>query len=73
VLQVFAGRYLEVNSQARAEDPTVGPLAGDVALGVVGALLEVVADRVEEGRTSELPELVGSLSEFVLRNVLPTK
>jgi AcrR family transcriptional regulator len=73
VLQVFAGRYLEVNRQARELDPTVGPLAGDVALGVVGAILECVASRVEEGRAKELPELTDSLSDFVIRNVLPTK
>jgi hypothetical protein len=73
VLQVFAGRYLEVNRQARELDPSVGPLAGDVALGVVGAILECVASRIEEGRTAELPELTDSLSDFVIRNVLPTK
>jgi AcrR family transcriptional regulator len=73
VLQVFAGRYLEVNRQARETDPAIGPLAGDIALGVVGAILEVVADRVQDGRTDELPELMDSLSELVLRNVLPTK
>jgi AcrR family transcriptional regulator len=73
VLQVFAGRYLEVNRQARESDPAIGPLSGDIALGVVGAILEVVADRVQDGRTEELPELTDSLSELVLRNVLPTK
>ncbi len=72
VLQVFAGRYLEVNRQARELDRRVGPLAGDVALGVVGAILELVSERVEEGRTEELPGLSGPLSEFVLRNILPT-
>jgi AcrR family transcriptional regulator len=73
VLQVFAGRYLEVNRQARELDPSVGPLEGDVALGVVGAILECVASRIEEGRTTELPDLMDSLSDFVIRNVLPTK
>jgi hypothetical protein len=73
VLQVFAGRYLEVNRQARELDPTVGPLAGDVALGVVGAILECVASRVEEGRAKELPDLTDTLADFVIRNVLPTK
>jgi hypothetical protein len=72
VLQVFAGRYLEVNRQARELDKRVGPLAGDVALGVVGAILELVSERVEEGRTEELPGLSGPLSEFVVRNILPT-
>jgi AcrR family transcriptional regulator len=73
VLQVFAGRYLEVNRQARELDPSVGPLSGDVALGVVGAILEVVAGHVEDGRAKDLPELTDSLSDFVIRNVLPTK
>jgi AcrR family transcriptional regulator len=73
VLQVFAGRYLEVNRQAREADPKVGQLADIVALGVVGAILECVASRVEEGRAKELPDLADSLSDFVVRNVLPTK
>jgi len=71
VLQVFAGRYIEVNRQARESDPEIEPLQGDVALGVVGAILELVSTRVEEGRTSELAELTEPLSEFVVRNVLP--
>ena len=73
VLQAFAGRYLEVNRQGRELDPSVGPLSGEVALGVVGAILECVAAHIEEGRANELPELTDSLSEFVIRNVLPTK
>jgi AcrR family transcriptional regulator len=72
VLQVFAGRYLEVNRLARESDPDVQPLTGDVALGVVGAILELVSNRIEDGRTAELPELTERLSEFVIRNVLPT-
>jgi AcrR family transcriptional regulator len=72
VLQVFAGRYLEVNRQAREEDPDVEPLSGDVALGLVGAILECVSTRVEEGRTAELAELIDPLSDFVIRNVLAT-
>jgi AcrR family transcriptional regulator len=70
VLQVFAGRYIEVNRQARETDPEIEPLPGDVALAVVGAILELVSTRVEEGRTSELAELTEPLSEFVVRNVL---
>jgi hypothetical protein len=72
VLQVVAGRYVEVNRQAREQDPDVEPLSGDVALGVVGAILEVVSMRVEEGRTAELVELTEPLSQFVIRNVLAT-
>jgi AcrR family transcriptional regulator len=72
VLQVFAGRYLEVNRQAREEDPDVQPLSGDVALGVVGAILELVSNRVEEGHTAEIVELADPLADFVIRNVIPT-
>jgi AcrR family transcriptional regulator len=71
VLQVFAGRYLEVNRLARETDPEVEPLTGDVALGVVGAILELVSNRIEDGRTADLPELTEPLSEFVVRNILP--
>jgi AcrR family transcriptional regulator len=72
VLQVFAGRYLEVNRLAREQDPDIEPLSGDVALGVVGAILELVSNRIEDGRTADLPELADELSDFVRRNVLPT-
>jgi len=71
VLQVFAGRYLDVNRQAREADPDIEPLRGEVALGVVGAILEAVSDRIEQGRTDELPDLTDALSDFVVRNVLP--
>jgi AcrR family transcriptional regulator len=70
VLRVFADRYVEVNGQAREEDPGIEVLTDDVALGIVGAILELVATRVEEGRTAELAELTEPLSEFVIRNVL---
>jgi AcrR family transcriptional regulator len=72
VLQVFAGRYIEVNRQARETDPDVEPLSGEVALGVVGAILEAVSSLIEEGRTANLGELTEPLSDFVVRNVLPT-
>jgi AcrR family transcriptional regulator len=72
VLQVFAGRYLEVNRMARELDSDVEQLSGDVALGVVGAILELVSNRVEDGRTADLPEMTDELSGFVLRNILPT-
>jgi AcrR family transcriptional regulator len=71
VLQVFAGRYIEVNRQARETDPDIEPLTGEVALGVVGAILEAVSSLIEEGRTADLMELTEPLSEFVVRNVLP--
>ena len=71
VLQVFAGRYLEVNRAARETDPEIEELEPEVALAVVGAILELVSNQVEEGRTGELPELTEPLTEFVIRNVLP--
>jgi AcrR family transcriptional regulator len=70
VLAAFSDRYVEVNRQARAEDPTVVPLSDEVALGIVGAILELVSTRVEDGRIAELPELAAPLTEFVVRNVL---
>ncbi|MEA2401274.1 MAG: hypothetical protein QOK00_1677 [Thermoleophilaceae bacterium] len=72
VLGVFADRYIDVNRQAREADASIAPLSEDVALGVVGAILELVSTRVEEGRTSELAELADSLADFVIRNVLPS-
>jgi AcrR family transcriptional regulator len=71
VLQVFAGRYIEVNRLARELDPDIEPLSADIAVGVVGAILELVSNRIEDGRTADLPELAEPLSEFVQRNVLP--
>ena len=70
VLKVFSDRYLDVNRQARATDPGIAPLSDEIALGLVGAILELVGTRVEDGRTSELAELTEPLSEFVVRNVL---
>ena len=70
VLKVFSDRYLDVNRQARATDPGIEPLSDEIALGLVGAILELVGTRVEDGRTSELAELTEPLSEFVVRNVL---
>ena len=68
---MFADRYLEINAQAREQDRTIGPLSDEAALGVVGAILELVA-QVEEGRTADFAELTEPLSEFVFRNVLAT-
>jgi AcrR family transcriptional regulator len=72
VLQVFADRYVDVNRQAREDDPNVEPLSAVVALGVVGAILELVSARIEEGLTEELAELTDPLADFVIRTVLPT-
>jgi AcrR family transcriptional regulator len=70
VIKVFAERYLDVNRQARAGDAAIVPLSEEIALAVVGAILELVGTWVDEGRTAELPELAEPLSEFVVRNVL---
>ena len=72
VAAALALLLLAAGAQAREADPSIGPVSGDVALGVVGAILECVASRIEEGRVDELPDLTDSLSDFVLRNVLPT-
>ena len=65
VLRVFADRYLEINRQAREDDPAMPELSEDVALGLVGAILELVSTRVEAGRTDALPELAEPLTAFV--------
>ena len=70
VLRIFAERYLELNRLAREEDPAVPELSDDVALGLVGAILELVSLRVEEGRTDALPELAEPLTAFVARNAV---
>ena len=70
VLRIFAERYLELNRLAREADPSVPALSEDVALGLVGAILELVAVRVEDGRTEALPELADTLTEFVTRNAV---
>jgi hypothetical protein len=73
VLKVFADRYLEINRQAREGGSKVAPLTEDRALGVVGAILELVSTRVEVGRTAKLPELADELTGFAVHNVLPRR
>jgi AcrR family transcriptional regulator len=73
VLRVFADRYLEINAQAREERKTDASLSDEAALGVVGAILELVSMWVEAGRTAELPKLAAPLAEFVAHNVVPPK
>ena len=70
-LEAFAQRYEDVNAAARAHDPSVPPLSHDIALAVVGAILELVAIRVADDRSAQLPELTEPLTEFVLRQVTP--
>jgi AcrR family transcriptional regulator len=69
-LEAFAGRYEELNVQARAEDPSIAPLSHDAALAVVGGILEAVALRIDDGRARELAELAGPLADFVERHVI---
>jgi AcrR family transcriptional regulator len=70
-LEAFARRYEEVNAQARATDPSTPPLGHDVALALVGAILELVAIRIDDDRTRHLPELTDVLTDFVERHVAP--
>jgi AcrR family transcriptional regulator len=70
-LEAFAQRYEDVNAVARAHDPAVAPLSRDMALAVVGAILELVAIRVADDEIAQLPELTEPLTEFVLRQVTP--
>jgi AcrR family transcriptional regulator len=70
-LEAFAQRYEQMNAQARAKDPSIPPLVHDIALALVGAILELVAIRIDDGLTHELPELAGLLADFVERQVAP--
>jgi AcrR family transcriptional regulator len=72
-LNAFAERYEDINAQLRAADQAIPPLLHDIALAVVGAILELVAIRIEDGRTSELVELTEPLTDFVERNVAPRR
>ena len=73
VLRVFADRYLEINAQAREGRKAIGPLSDEAALGIVGAILELVSIWVEAGRTAELAKLATPLAAFVTHNVIPRK
>ncbi len=70
-LETFAGRFVDINNQARAADSSIPPVPHEVALALVGAVLELVAIRIEDGRTAQLPELVELLTDFVRRHVAP--
>jgi AcrR family transcriptional regulator len=69
VIEVFAGRYVTINAELRATDASIAPLPDDAALALVGAVLELVAIRVADGRIAELPGLADLLTDFVLRHV----
>jgi hypothetical protein len=51
----------------------VKTLSDEAALGVVGAILELVSTSVEAGRTAELRKLATPLAEFVAHNVVPPR
>jgi AcrR family transcriptional regulator len=69
VIEVFAQRYEDINAELRAADDSIAPLPHDAALALIGAILELVAIRVGDGRIAELPGLADLLTDFVLRHV----
>ena len=69
VIEVFAERYEDINAELRATDGSIAELAHDAALALIGAILELVAIRVADGRVAELPGLADLLTDFVLRHV----
>jgi AcrR family transcriptional regulator len=71
-LETFAQRFELINGQAAANDPSIPPLSHDVALALVGAILELVAIRIDDGQTEQLPDLCPLLTDFVGRHVAPT-
>ncbi len=70
-LVAFAERYEALNVLARASDPSVPALSRDIALAVVGAILELVSTYIADGRTAELVALTEPLTAFVERIVVP--
>jgi AcrR family transcriptional regulator len=69
MFEAFAQRYQDINAQARTKDPSIPPLSHDISRALVGAILELVSIRIEDGRTAELPELTEPLTDFVTRHV----
>jgi AcrR family transcriptional regulator len=69
VIEVFAQRYEDINAELRTADGSIAPLSHEAALGLIGAILELVAIRVGDGRIAELPALADLLTDFVLRHV----
>lgn len=70
-LEAFAQRYLSINEQARQKNPASPELSHEIALALVGAILELVSIRIEDGALGELTELTQPLTEFVERQVAP--
>ena len=61
------------DTPAREGKSAIAPLSDEAALGVVGAILELVGMWIEAGRTAELQKLAAPLSAFVAHNVIPRK
>ena len=71
-LEAFAQRYEDINAQVRAKDPSIPPLAHDIALAVVGAILELVAHlHRRRPRPPSSPSSPALLTDFVERHVAP--
>jgi AcrR family transcriptional regulator len=70
-LEAFAGRYEDINAQARARDSSVPELSPEIARALVGGVLELVAARIEAGETARLGELAGPLTGLVTAHVAP--
>ncbi len=72
-LEAFARRYMSINEQARETQPAIPKLSREIALALVGAILELVAVRIEDGAVQQLTELTQPLTEFVERQVAPAR
>jgi AcrR family transcriptional regulator len=70
-LETFAQRFIVINDQAAADDSSTPPMSHDVALALVGAILELVAIRIEDGQIAQLPDLCPLLTDFVGHHVAP--
>ena len=68
MMRTFAELYQEINEQARIADPAIPPLTDEIALGVVGGILEILCDRVTSAPSKDLASLAEPLSAFVLRS-----
>jgi AcrR family transcriptional regulator len=70
-LEAFAQRYEDINTEARAANPSVPALDHDIAIALVAAIVELAGIRIADGRAETLPELADPLTEFVGRHVVP--
>jgi AcrR family transcriptional regulator len=70
-LGIFARRYEDLNALARKQDPSIPPLTHEIALALIGALVQLAAIYIADDRTAELPKLGRPLTGFVLSHVAP--